>query len=123
MAGLPFLKFFILLFAVHGAEPWSITLPRREGGRGQSVDSAFCVGLPGFMIIPLSSTSGKKQERSSGAGHFAAVPAGSRQRPAAVQEPSGQPAHEPLSLSQPQGNHSLSGCLLYKRRLGIDGIK
>lgn len=104
------------------------------------MDSAFCMDLAGFVVTLLSSTSGKKQERGSGAGHFAAVPAGPRQCPAAIQEPSGQPAHEPLSLPQPQGNRSLSGlpsvqaeagawmgssklAFCMRRKVGKDGVK
>ena len=61
------------------------------------------------MITLLSSTSGEKQACSPGAGHFAALPASTCQCPTAVKEPPGQPTHQPLSLSQPQGNRSCSG--------------
>ena len=101
-------KFFVLFPAAHGAHasPGS-----REGG-GQSVGSSSCMDGVGSVATLLSSASGEKQERSSGAGHTAAVPASPCQRPAAVQEPSGEPAHQPLSLPQPQGNQ---GRLLSRR--------
>lgn len=96
--------------------PWG---PGREDGGGHRAHSAFCMDLAGLVITLLSSASGEKQECSSGAGHFAAVPASTSQCPAAVQEPSGQPTHQPLSLSQPQGNRSLSGMPSVDLEVGV----
>ena len=91
---------------VRGAQPSPVRLEEGAGeGRVWAVHAAWLVWVSGN---PASSASGEKQDRSSGAGHAAAVPASPRQRPAAVQEPAGQPAHQPLSLPQPQGNRGTS---------------
>lgn len=111
-----------LFCSLRSVEP-NLVLVAEKGGRrgGQHVGSLSCMDLVGLVTTLLSSASGEKQECSSGAGHSAAVPASACQCPAAVQEPSGQPAHQPLSLSQPQGNQ---GCLLSKRKLWYwQGIK
>ena len=90
---------------VRGAQPSPVRL---EEGAGRAGCGRFILhGLCGLVATLLSSASGEKQDCSSGAGHAAAVPAGPRQRPAAVQEPAGQPAHQPLSLPQPQGNRGI----------------